>query len=434
MPETTDNISGDFLGKEGKPSASEFVTTSEGGTTFDKGAFLNNYLGASVNQLQNALMATTKQLEKTSRKAKEAEQARLDTLTGELKDVSGGFEEKARSLIEEMELKDKQEKYTGILEEMAKVKEAINLGVLTEGQRIAGLSILGRRQNAIQEQGAARLGALQAIAQIYQGDYEMAKNMADTVMSAFTADKTAQINALNTLIDLSDKKIVSLDSDEKDAIKTEMAMLEDRVKELNDNKDKILGLITKYPVSAQLAKISLTDDPAVALQKMSPYIAAETEASNAETKFETAGGRTWMITYNPATGKILNKTDLGSAYKTGGGGGGGGGTAGVIDTGTIMTFEEWLKELEAQNQINYDISNSSVKAKLDEGYNAYVEEQKKINFDTPENAKALQKILSNTDKQSMIARGLSLNSAADIDKYLKEKEEEEQKKEEENVW
>ena len=34
----------------------------------------------------------------------------------------------------------------------------------------------------------------------------------------------------------------------------------------------------------------------------------------------------------------------------------------------------------------------------------------------------------------MIARGLSLNSAADIDKYLKEKEEEEQKKEEENVW
>jgi surface antigen len=225
---------------------------------------LNKQIYALQNQLQEQAAKNLATAETTKNKAvKGYRDVTIDGKTNE---------KRLAELLEEYKITEKSDKITSIMVEMEREKEALNLGLLQEGDRVAPIGYIGRSQARLENQAAARIGALSAIADAYEGDYDRAWAVAGTFLNAFQADTKQKIESYEYLIGLADADIVKLDKEEKDAIDNKIALLKEaEVKQL-DNAQKLTTLMLQYPEAAQKAKIGLTDDYDQAVQKMMPFI------------------------------------------------------------------------------------------------------------------------------------------------------------------
>jgi len=285
---------------------------------------INTLTALSGSQISNALLTMNNNLQKIAEDDRKAAQAVLDSDIASLKVLitTDSSQKKLDSIMKTVKMVEKQNKLTSVMTDIANVKSSLTAGLMIEEGRIAPMSILGRRMAKLQQQGEAQIAALTSIASVYQNDMNMAKEMAGMYMDAFKADLGAKMGIYEKLIDLGDKKVVSLKADEKDALKTQMALLQNEQTKMEKNKDDVMEMILKYPAAAQAGKVTLLDTKEEAIAKITPYLGKDEEL---KTVFETAGGQNWMITYD-TQGNITKKVSLGGAYKGTGTGGGTGAT------------------------------------------------------------------------------------------------------------
>lgn len=343
LPKEETNIDIGFLQGEEKPSFNEFIMAGAGGeenTTNALNTIISSVSGQLGVTINNLIEQQKKAADEAARAPYEAEKKGYIQSLKDLVFGTGGqqtAEAKARALLEEYKVQEKQEKLSVVLQEIAKEKESLQLGLTMEANRVAPMSIIGRRQNVLQEQGAARIGALAAIGQVYEGDMERAQALASFVMNAVNSDRTNQINTYEKLIDLAEKNIVNLKKDEKDAINTQINFLSGLIEQTNKNKDDVLKLIMDNPDAALKGKVNLTDTPTQAVAKILPYLAPGVDPKSINiVENEDAAGNVVVTGIDKLTGKILYQTSLGKVGK-GFKATGTGGAAGVpVDVANIL--------------------------------------------------------------------------------------------------
>lgn len=291
------------------PDAETFVETfasSEGATAEELSTAITDtatsYLSSVISAYDKRLAALTAELD--------TNKAEMNTLTGRIETISTSTPNAdALAMATEVEqLREKQARIVEIEAEIVTEKERLQLGLISEGNKLAPLSIIGARQATLQSQGLARIGALTAIAQIYQEDLSFAKSMVDATVTAMNADRTLQLNALDTLIELKGQEIINLTDEESAVVKARQDALNEAIDSAQKNADTLFELIKENPAAAVQGGVTLSDSPATALSKMAPYM-AEAEmaaiASERKTQVVDQGGKKVLI--DSATGEVIEE-------------------------------------------------------------------------------------------------------------------------------
>jgi len=246
--------------------------------------FADSYLSGLDKQINNLLQKQ----EAYTTSLREEKEAQRSLLEKGLQDVAGtDFASQYKKELEAQNFKVNQEKLTSVMEEIVKVKESLNLGTIQEGNRVAPMSAVTRRQQVIEQQGLARIGALTSIAEIYQGNMNTAMTIAEKTAGLLQAQVSNQMGAYEKLINLAQEDIISLKSDEKEFLNAQIDLLKQTQEKIEKNKDEVLKLIVENPEAAQKGGVSFTDSKEEAVAKMLPYISTTKENDISWTKIGT---------------------------------------------------------------------------------------------------------------------------------------------------
>lgn len=153
---------------------------------------------------------------------------------------------------------------------IAAAQEALNMGLVYEQDRPVREQLILGRAASLQKQGLATIGALQATAQILQGNIDLAESYVKATTDAINTDNTNTSNALKTLLDLHDNNLIKLNADEKATVDARIKALSDQDTQLKTNQKDIFDLMSKYPSAAVAGGVTLLDDKATAIKKMLP--------------------------------------------------------------------------------------------------------------------------------------------------------------------
>lgn len=166
----------------------------------------------------------------------------------------------------------------GIQEKIVNAQEALQMGLIYEGDRPARERLIQGRSASLQKQGLATIGALQGSAAVIQGNIDLGMSYAQQVVSAINQDNTRSLSALQTLLNLNNSELVDLKSDEKAQVTERIKGIRDEMDLLETNKDKVLDLMVQYPKAFANGGVTLLDTREQALQKMLPTMAADEKA------------------------------------------------------------------------------------------------------------------------------------------------------------
>lgn len=158
---------------------------------------------------------------------------------------------------------------------LADATSALESGLIYEENRPVRMSLLTGRMSELKKQGVAQINALSGAAEVVKGNIDLARAYADDSIQAIKADNAEKNAAMNTLLDLENAKLIQLTKDEKDTIKERRNMLNDESTRVEKNKDQVFDLATKYPSAFASGGVTFLDDPAAALRKMLPKMAAD---------------------------------------------------------------------------------------------------------------------------------------------------------------
>ncbi|MDD5353362.1 MAG: hypothetical protein PHS93_09400, partial [Candidatus Omnitrophica bacterium] len=218
------------------------------------------------------------------------------------------------------------------------------------------------------------------------------------------------INSISTKIKLTQDQL----SYTKDTIKGMLdAVLDDQVK---TNGTLIQALEFAKDNTAEQEKI-LEQQMNIAMSAIEDQIKAEQPDISIKNYTDETGNQI-ILGYDKNTGEEVWRQDLGKEYskpRSSGGGGGGG----SVNTSTPLPFDQWLKgELDKVSAGSpYGVGITDVKFTYDPEY-----QKQKYNEYTSQFYKgslsSLQKLITTTDKQKMIAQGLNYDNAGDIMDYI----------------
>lgn len=286
------------------PDANTILNPSTPG--YDPVQAIDAISSAAIGSTQKLIDQLTAQIDNIQKQktAAEATQAQIGEQVTNLT-FGSTTESKLAQVMDEQKITEKRDKLTEVLNEIATEKAKLNLGLTQEGNKLAPLSIIGRRQQALTDQANGTIGALAAVASVYQDDLNFAQQIVSMTMDAVNNDRSNQLSALEFLSGLQKDKIVELSSEEQAAVTARIDTLRQSIADAKDNADSIMKLIAQYPDAAVKAKISLTDSPALAASKMAPYIAEQQKADQtaARTTVVDLGGKKVLI--DMATGKEI---------------------------------------------------------------------------------------------------------------------------------
>lgn len=279
----------------GSPTASA-QDLSTASTAPDASSYLDvfsNNSGASAADLSSAIVASSTSFldsiigSYNSRIAEieakiNAEKADVNSITGRITAMTTATPNAdALAAASEAEgLREKQAKLSEIKTQIIAEQERLNLGLINESNKMAPLSIIGQRQATLQAQGLARIGALSAIAQVYQDDLNFAKDMVNATVTAMNADRAEQLHALDTLLTLHQNEIIKLSDEENAMVTARQSAINSAMDRAQKDADLVFDLIKANPDAALQGKVSLSDSSAVALSKMAPFM-AEAERAKA---------------------------------------------------------------------------------------------------------------------------------------------------------
>jgi len=295
---------------------------SGGGTSgASAGAFADNAT-LTVTGFMNTLSGKLTQIEAERQQLEEGKQNIFQKIWGLVKG-EGSQQATLEKLQAEQEIKEKQQKYSDVLSQIETEKQKLNLGLIQEGDRLAPMSLIGRRQRKLEEQAMARIGTLTAIANVYKGDLDMANYTIEQTMTAINADRQGQLNVYDKLLDWHDNELVKLDSKEIEMIKEQKDLIKEAMDTEKENAEYIRDLLTD-PDTAEAAVyggVSITDSPEVAAMKIAPYMATLAQEKRENEWAKDAAGRMKYFTdergnvtaFDPLTGITQNIGGVGKS-------------------------------------------------------------------------------------------------------------------------
>lgn len=175
---------------------------------------------------------------------------------------------------------------------IAEASTALATGLIYERDQPVRMALLTGRSAKLKEQGLASLGALQASAQIIQGNIDLARAYADDTQQAISADIRDRVNALDTLLNLYNKDLVDLTDRERELIDERRNALENESKTLEKRKNDMFDLAVDHPIAFSKGGVTFNDSLDIALKKMTPFL-AELEQQEIDLKIaakKRAGG------------------------------------------------------------------------------------------------------------------------------------------------
>jgi len=293
--------------------------------TQEVGSFVSKSL-SGINKTINSLVEKQQKITadlKTKAEAKETEFAdKLETVAKT--DLVQAYKDELTA----RKFDENQTKLNEILISIEKEMESMNLGVIGEGERVAPLTIATRRQKAVEQRGLARIGALSAIGEIYQGNMQIAMDIANDVSGLLKQQVANEMNAYGTLLTLHNNKVMTLAEDEKEFVEMQMGLLENQRDQIETNKNSVMNMINKYPESAVKGGVTLLDTPEAAWDKMSQYVQDEVQKEKDGQRIEQdddgnyvsideTAGTVNQITVNKSSGGGQATLSIGSGVITG---------------------------------------------------------------------------------------------------------------------
>lgn len=236
----------------------------------------------STGKAIDALLAKQQSL---TEQQKTSEQTQVDALGRQISDRSNSTaaQDALAAAREKFNVDQTISDLQSVQTKIASAQEALNMGLIYEGDQPVRMSLLSGRQATLQKQGLAVIGALQSTAQILQGNIDLAKSYSDATVSAIQTDNANAMTALQTLLTLHQNNLVNLTNDEKDIVNQRITALQDQDKEVKSNADDVFKLMSDYPSAAVAGGVTLLDDRKTALAKMLPKMSAmETAKFNAD--------------------------------------------------------------------------------------------------------------------------------------------------------
>lgn len=150
--------------------------------------------------------------------------------------------------------------------------------LIKQQQEVTGLSaIRNPRVQKTMDDVAARAGVIQAVINARNGQISVAENLIDRSANAIAADRKDQIDYYQTVLELNNRDIISLDSESKKLASTQLALKQDEVTNLEASVNKIKDLMID-PATAGLvgdAGIKLTDSIEQISSKMAKAVYAK---------------------------------------------------------------------------------------------------------------------------------------------------------------
>jgi len=302
MPEAGAAPSGDIQAEDtapGQSAADAMATVDTGDAAIDEFQEYTNGLFTGIEAELNKLY---KGLQEAKATEAEAAQKKLDTAQ-EGFETAQDFDPQAEFLAEMDRLKFQEnwDLLSSTMIDIAKVKESMGLGIAQEGQRGGPMSLGTRRQNAIQEKGIAQVGALTAIAEVYQGNMNLARDVAKQSTDFLADYYDNQVAKYETLMDFAKDDVLRLEDQEKEYLNLQITMAENKKAQLEEDKDKITDLLLNNPEVAQKAGITFADSYEEAISKFSKAAATMPNPSNIETNWNDDGS---ITTYNKVTQEV----------------------------------------------------------------------------------------------------------------------------------
>lgn len=374
----------------------------------------SRFTDTALGPLQATFDALTAQIA-ASQAALATEESRIDTITGKITALNSPTANQDALARAERDagLSAKHKVLQETLSQIANEKAKLQLGLIQEENKIAPMAIISGRQNALQQQAMARIGALTSIAQIQQDDEQFAKTMVDAAVTAINADRKAQLDTLNFLLDQEDKKVLKLTNEENSAIKAQSDLITKAMDSAQKNADKVFDLIKSNPDAALSGKVSISDTPALALSKMAPFMSAAKEPTLRE-----VGGNLYSLSFNKETGKWdsqLVKSKSGGSTPSSNNA-----PSSPTPKVELISKDEFVKQyIETVGEtagMSPDISNPNIKAQIDSLYDEYLRSSPSNKTSVPD--ASILKSISSSDKKKMYARGLNPDDVADVKSYL----------------
>ena len=156
---------------------------------------------------------------------------------------------------------------------IASATSALEQGLIYEESRPVRMQLLTGRSNELYKQGVAGINALNASAELIQGNLTIAQNYMTQTQNAIDADAEDRMNALTTLLDFDEKALIRLSEDEKETVNLRMGLLQGAAEEEKKNVERIYELAVSNPIAFAEGEVSFADDIETALQKMIPRMA-----------------------------------------------------------------------------------------------------------------------------------------------------------------
>lgn len=226
------------------------------------------------------------ELQSINEKQKEKAQKKVDKLSGQIEDFVGSTA--AQDALEENNRKFKVEEniqlYSDIQTKLVDAQQALEMGLIYEKDRPARMKFITGAESTLMKQGLATIGALQGTAAVIKGNLDLARAFGDSTIAAITQDNEMSFKALTTLLDLAENDLINLENREREIIDQRLTAIENENTRLQENKDAVVDLMTKYPRAFLAGGATLLDSREEALAKMLPQMAAdETALFNAST-------------------------------------------------------------------------------------------------------------------------------------------------------
>lgn len=201
---------------------------------------------------------------------------------------------------------------------IADASNALNQGLIFEEGRPTRMELLTGRSAELKKQGLAQIQALQSSAEIIKGNIDLARAYADDSISAIKMDNDKKIGALNTLLDLENKSLISISDDEKATIKERMNALSDEANNIAKNKDALFALAKDNPQAFSKGGVTFTDSLEAATAKMMPYLSEQQKADLDKKRLENELLQS-SINENNAQAAKAGRSGTGSGSGAGGG-------------------------------------------------------------------------------------------------------------------
>lgn len=290
------------------PASAEFDARNKAAATYLQGMQL------SIDNIQQ-------QREARLAKQKEDQQGVVKGLKDKLSEFMGGTDYQT-SLAKDRELFQVEQQIRDLGEIRAKIADAqgaLNQGLIFEEGRPTRMELLTGRSAELKKQGLAHIQALQSTAEIIKGNIDLARAYANDSIDAIKMDNDKRIGALNTLLDLESKRLITLEDDEKATVKERMNALKAEADRIAADKDKVFDLATQNPQAFSKGNVTFRDTLDQAIAKMLPFLSEQQKADLEKKRLENELIQS-QITENKAQAKKA---------LSGGGGSGGGASGGL---------------------------------------------------------------------------------------------------------